>query len=352
MADMKVGSPKNYPLEPHITLEMSRPPAHSIFSRYLSFEDHTGAVKRLKVRFKRSLTHNLSWEVDEFPDGIDELKSLVHLNNRSYWDKVYLENRGGNTLLPIKHLKIVMRYDNPAGSSPHGSRHVVNGLDLSLVNHAEIPVVDWEINMDLLSGHDKIDLSEFRKRSLFRWAGITENDPDFVRAAVADMGKSGSDGVDQYGNNPKYGNRIDLLCSEFVSWYYHEYDINLNGASLRDIVGTQQLHDLFKAAGKLYRYNSGNNLQDFVHTQTREIYHPKPGDFLERRGPNGAEHAMIMYRWLPKDPASSRADDRENQALVINGPWPVTLRLVKIHKDERRTGDGYPKDFYVGRIDD
>jgi hypothetical protein len=349
MADMKKGDPKNYPLEPKITLEMNSQPIHNNFSRYLSFEDHTGAVKRLKVKFKKQT--GLTWEADSFPDGIGTLQSLVHTGNRSYWDKLYLENRGGTTTLPIKHLKIVMVYDNPPGSSPHGSNHVVNGLDLSDIDHAEIPIVDWEINMDLLSGYDKIDLTEFRKRSLYKWAGLTADDPDYVRAAIEDCGKSGSDGNDQYGSNPKYRAEIDNLCSEFVSWYYHEENVKVNGQSLRDITYAQQLHDLFKAEGKLYRYNSGNNLQDFVHAETGERYIPKSGDYLERRGPDGAEHSMIMYRWLPKDPSAAKADDQLNQALVINGPWPVTLRLVKIHKDEKATGEGNPKDFWLGRID-
>ena len=349
MADMKKGDSDNYPLEPQITMTMSTQPAHNNFSRYLSFEDHTGAVKRLKVQFRKK--SGLTWEATSFPNGIGVLESLVDSGNRSYWDTLYLENRGGSTMLPIKHLKVVMVYKNPPGSSPHGSNHVVNGLDLSLINHAEIPIVDWEINMELLSGYDKINLSEFRRRSLFKWAGINEDDPDYVRDAIEDCGKSGSDGSDQYGSNPKYGGAIKLLCSEFVSWYYYKNNIKVNGKSLRDIVGTQELHDLFKAEGNLYRYNSGSSLQDFVHATTREKYIPKSGDYLERRGPDGAEHSMIMYRWLPKDPGSSKADDRLNQALVINGPWPVTLRLVKIHKEEKATGNGNPKDYWLGRID-
>ncbi|MEM8896539.1 MAG: hypothetical protein AAGC85_00475 [Bacteroidota bacterium] len=349
MADMKVGDEKNYPLEPQITLEMSQQPANNNFSRYLTFEDHTGAVKRLKVKFKKS--SGLTWESDSFPNGIGELRSLVHSGNRSYWDNIFLENRGGSTTLPIKHLKIVMLYDNPPGHSPDRSDHIVNGLDLSQIDHAEIPIVDWEINMDLFGGHDKIALNEFRKRTLFKWAGVEADDPDFVKAAVEDFGKSGSDGNDQYPGNPKFGGALSLLCSEFVSWYYHQEGISVNGQSLANIVGTQELHTLFKREGKLYRYNSGNNLQDFVHATTREVYIPKSGDYLERRGPNGAEHSMIIYRWLPKDTSSSNSNDRDNQALVINGPWPVTLRLVRIHRDEKATGDGNPKDYWLGRID-
>ncbi len=132
-----------------------------------------------------------------------------------------------------------------------------------------------------------------------------------------------------------------------MSWYYHEQNIKVNGKSLRDIVGAQQLHDLFKAEGTLYRYNSGTHLQDFVHAETNERYIPQPGDYLERRGPDGAEHSMIMYRWLPGDPSAANSHDRYNRAIVFNGPWPVTLRLVRIHEDEINDN----KDFWLGKID-
>jgi hypothetical protein len=230
-----------------------------------------------------------------------------------------------------------MRYTDPPGSSPVH------------LNHAEIPVVDWPIGMRLLAGVDEIDLDEFARRSRHAWAGVEDTDPTVVRMALDDLGKSGSDGPgqDQYGSNPKYAAGISLLCSEFVSWYYHEADVQVNGQSVRDIIGTQQLHDMFSAAGTLYRYNSGTNLQSFVHATTEERYTPKPGDYLERRGPDGAEHSMIVYRWLPGDPTATATNDRFNRAIVLNGPWPVTLRLVHIHQDELNQ----EKDFWLGRVD-
>jgi hypothetical protein len=230
-----------------------------------------------------------------------------------------------------------MRYRNPAGLSP------------GHLNHAEVPIVDWPVGMTLFSGHDEISLDEFARRSRYAWAGIEESDPAVLRMVAEDLGKSGSDGAgqDQYGDNPKYGGRIDKLCSEFVSWYYYQANISVNGRSLRDITEAQQLHDLFKAEGTLYRYSSGTRLQDFVHAETEERYIPQPGDYLERRGPGGAEHAMIMYRWLRREPSAPNSHDRYNRAIVLNGPWPVTLRLVRIHEDEITDN----KDFWLGKID-
>ena len=56
---------------------------------------------------------------------------------------------------------------------------------------------------------------------------------------------------------------------------------------------------------------------------------------------------MIMYRWLPGEAHAANTHDRYNRAIVLNGPWPVTLRLVRIHEDEINDG----KDFWLGRID-
>ncbi len=98
--------------------------------------------------------------------------------HRSYWDNLFFENRGGTTTLFIRHLKLVMRYADPPGSSPKG------------INHAEIPMVDWDLNMSLLAGDDEIDLTEFAKRSLHGWAGLADSDPGVVRRAVHDVGKS------------------------------------------------------------------------------------------------------------------------------------------------------------------
>ena len=335
MGDMQQGAPENYPLEPVIVLHMATKPTSSSFSRELTFQNHAGLRKRLTVAFEKVAP--LRWESTSFPNGIGALTSLVDQGNRGYWDTMVLENRGGSTTLDIDRLEITMRYSNPPGSSP-------DHLD-----HGEIPVVDWPIGMQLLAGIDEISLDEFARRSRHAWADVRDSDPTVVRMALDDLGKSGSDGPgqDSYGDNPKYNAGVDNLCSEFVSWYYHEADVEVNGASVRDIVGTQQLHDMFAAEGTLYRYNSGNTLQSFVHADTNAKYTPKPGDYLERRGPDGAEHSMIIYRWLPGDPAAAATNDRYNRAIVLNGPWPVTLRLVHIHQDELNAG----KDFWLGRID-
>lgn len=202
MSDMKKGLEENRPLEPRIVLDLSAAPAHASFSRHLTFQNHRGQNKRLLVEFRK--TGTLRWEAGAFPEGIDSLRSLADTGNRCYWDRLFLENRGGRTTLAIHRLQVVMRYQNPPGLSPAG------------IDHAAIPIVDWTIGMQLLAGDDGICLDEFARRSRFSWAGMADTDPLFLRMVAEDLGKSGSDGggQDQYGSNPKYGGAIDMLCSE------------------------------------------------------------------------------------------------------------------------------------------
>ena len=86
------------------------------------------------------------------------------------------------------------------------------------LNHAEIPIVDWPIGMQLLSCYDEINLDQFARRSRYASAGLEDTDPAVVRMVLDDLGKSGSDGKgqDSYGDNPKYGGAVDNLCSEFA----------------------------------------------------------------------------------------------------------------------------------------
>jgi hypothetical protein len=80
-----------------------------------------------------------------------------------------------------------------------------------------------------------------------------------------------------------------------------------------------------------------------------ERYIPKPGDYLERRGPDNQLHSMMMYRWSPGHAGTPDPHHRYNRAEVFNGPWPVTLRAVHVHKDEIDNSD---IDFWLGRIDE
>jgi len=123
-------SPVTPPESPPSQLEEE--PIHSCFDRYLTFINHSDSIKRLRVSFRRK--SGLTWEAESFPEGIGDLESLADTNNRSHWEDMRLENRGGTTTLKIAHLLIVMHYD------------------LSSSYEEDIPVVDYNIHSTLNSG--------------------------------------------------------------------------------------------------------------------------------------------------------------------------------------------------------
>ena len=309
----------NQPLAPTIELTLARVPAKATFTCYLSFRDHLNHWSSLEAEFTRS-GNTMKWIATRYPAGLGRLTTLTDTGNRIFWDRIGLLKTDADLTLELTKVKIVMRYEGLASGCL-----------------GTIPVVDRAVQATLGPGLFGLALLTLDGEALLTrksWAGVTEDMPWCVQIAAEDFGKSGSDGVgDPFGNNPKYGNRVDLLCSEFVSWYYHQAGYVIGGQDFRDITATEQLDDTFRDAGRLYYYHLGR--QQWLHMDTGVAYTPRAGDFLERRGADGAEHSMMMLRW----------DNVRKEATVINGPWPVTLRTVKVDELEQNG-----KDFRVGRI--
>lgn len=143
--------------------------------------------------------------------------------------------------------------------------------------------------------------------------------------------------------NPKYGSADSSLCSETVSWCYHTYGVRIEGEDFRDIRVHRQLHDAFLAADRLYCYHLGrqawirkNSDYDWV---LDDEYHPRPGDYLDRRDRPGTNdgHAMMIISW----------DETTQIAETIDGPWNVNFLPVDVHAMESQSD---PFDFCVGRI--
>jgi hypothetical protein len=309
------------PSDCRVTLRLSSEPAHSNFTRHLRFRDEHGADEYLALAFSRS--SGLTFEAD-LVEGIGVLEDLVDTGERSHWDSMALVNRGGTTELSIAHLSIVLDYE------------VTDFYRGSVSTTVSIALVDRTIGRTLASGTAELPLNDAARATKRAVAGIDTSAPAPLLAAVHDLGKSGSDGGS--GDNPKYGGATELLCSEFVSWYYHQAGVSVTSASneFRDIVGTQQLHDLFEGAGRLYRYHSGR--QRFEDPVSGGVYTPGPGDFLEWRKDGEAMHAMMLLRY----------DSSSKVATVVNGPWPVRLMDVDLQWWETATSAEF--DFWIGSI--
>ena len=311
------GNDVHLPQAPTVELTLRRDIAVDTLMRHLTFTDHSGDRRRLKMTLTR-VPGTLRFRATAFPDGLLALTGLTVTDARSHWDRMSLENILGTTALDIGQVRIVMNYGNDL---PDGCVR-------------NITVVDQRLDAVLGASPASVSLDVIALQSRWTWAGTTADMPWCVQLASEDFGKSGSDGQDGFGRNPKYGGAVDNLCSEFVSWYYHQAGYTVGGQGFRDIVTTEQLDDLFQAAGQLYAYHSGH--QRFEHVGTGAVYQPRAGDFLERRADGAAEHSMMVLSW----------DDAHKVATVINGPWPVTLRTGAVQDLEINGG----KDFRVGRL--
>jgi len=322
------------PEELQVRLRFNAKPKYTHFTRHLVFRNHRGNSKRLPITFKRDRTkQDLEW-IGSFPESIAVLSEISSVNNRSYWDNIFLVNFGGRTALPIAHLFVELKYA---------------GIPSSCFSN--IQIINCELNKTLNSGYSYISLNAFANQSRWKWAeDIVENKyhlamPDCsahpaVLLALFDLGKSGSDGggQDAYGRNAKYGTEHSALCSEFVSWYYHETAVGLGeGNAFRDILATKDLHNVFLELGGLFIYDTKKRC--FVGKESKQPYTPQPGDFLERQDASGKpEHSMMMLAW----------DSAIQRAVVINGPRPVTIRNVRVHDLSKATKD--QKKFCVGSV--
>lgn len=307
-----------------LTIETNTP-ASTNMTRVLIFENYEGRRIQLPIKLMRTNSHGL--EVTDFPATLHNLQLLGSLNHRSFWDKIYLRNDGFDTKINIKRMTLIVHYHKVVGGAEK---------DIPLLSNTTI-------NRVLGSAGSELYLTPFIERQTVRYAGLTSRNHTVAVLAAKDIGKSGTSAetYDQYGKNPKYRGWISYECSEFASWYLHETDCwnslaNTSRNVFRDITNTTQLHGVFKNKKRTYYYHNGKN--KFLNEDNKKVYTPKAGDIFMRRGKGKFEHSMIFLRWNAKD----------KTALVIDGPYPVTLRTVDVHAMETRADD--PKDFIVCKV--
>lgn len=300
----------------------TKTPASTNMTRKLVFENYEGRRIELSIKLDKTDTHRL--EISTFPDTTHNLQVLGSLNHRSFWDKIYLKNNGGSSRIDIKKMTLIVHYHKVVGGAVK---------DIPLLSNTTI-------NRVLRSGTSEVYLTPFIARQMVRYAGLTSRNHPAAVLAAKDIGKSGTsaEGYDQYGKNPKYRGWISYECSEFASWYLHETECwrdfkNKPKSVFRDITYTEQLYLIFKSKKRTYYYHNGK--KRFLNEKNQKVYTPKPGDIFMRKGDGKFEHSMIFLRWNAK----------AKTALVIDGPYPVTLRTVAVHELETRAND--QKDFIV-----
>jgi hypothetical protein len=319
-----------------IDLYLSATPIHTIFTRQLTFTDASGDVVSVDVDFTR--VSGLHYQGDASAPGLTALRTLDNPGNRSHWDSMAFTNQGGTTALSIDSMTVTIEYDH---DDPW-----LSPIVLATAESKSLPAGNGSFTLSGQIG---------RRDAVMAELGISESTfysfPTALRFMVYDLGKSGSDDSSTEAN-PKYGNDLNL-CSETISWYYHEYGEHLATEDFEAVHVHTQMHDAFLEAGSLYCYHAGagewvlkDDEYDWVTSGSAFVtYHPQPGDYLDRRDrpafgsiPAQPGHAMMMLDW----------DSATGKALVIDGPAPVAMREVDV--DGQENDPVKPTDFCVGRI--
>ncbi len=315
-SDKKLTNP---PTNLTVTITCSSPIGARKMTRFVCFQNYQGSTLSVPIALERTSSTQIEGQCT--PEGLEILQSMAYSGKRNYWDQMGLQNKGGKTPLMISTLTIQIDYDiSDSGDDDRWER---------------LKIVDSTISQELKSGHNIIDLAPWARESRCRIAGVDASAHPAVVLAAQDIGKCGSDPSDQFSGNPKYANPDEALCSEFVSWYYHETGVVINNpGEFQTIDFTGQVRTIFGNANRLYRYNNATG--KFTHSSTGAEYIPQSGDFLERREAGTSEHSMLVVSW----------DANARRIKVINGPWPVTLRAIRLSEIEQNAG----KDFWLGRI--
>lgn len=325
-----------------IRLVLSAQPIHDNFTRYLTFTNRAGLTKSVAVDFVK--TANLSYLGTASAAGLAVLETLADQNNRSYWDAMKFENKGGTTSLEINQIFVDVEYAQ------------------TCCGREQVAPIAYAVGQSLPAGNSSFTLpgngGSGRINYAIDYLNITYTAlmayPLAFRNFVYDIGKSGSsDATDSASaTNPKFGLTGSSLCSETISWYYYEYGVRIADAvtgaiyDFRDTTAHTTMHDKFLAANRLYCYHASRH--EFVKKNASyawvltDTYVPRAGDYLDRRDSDGNAsngddgHAMMLASW----------DAAAGVAITLDGPWNINFRPVDIDGEEQAA----THDYCVGRI--
>lgn len=317
------------PVKAIFRLTLDTPPGQDGFVSYLEFLNYQQDAVLVKLEFKHKKNRVYEAVLNaKVPDELNKLVKMCEEDNRGYWDEMWFSNREENARLAIKHIFFKVIYNS-------GTKGCLN----------DITILDWDVDRVFEQSYSKIPLNSYARFSRLKWVKaavkkITGKDYDYdantcpaLLEAIRDIGKCGTEGSSWVDMNPKYGAGADNLCSEFVSWYYHNAGTPFGRSIFKDLVGSIPFINLFSSAGRAYEYN--NLTRRFEHFQTGAPYEPQPGDYLRRIN---SGHSMMLAGW----------NSETKTAAVINGPWPVTIRKVEVQKEE----DTSEKEYQIGRVED
>lgn len=298
--------------KPLLEITLAKKPKNNNFKRFLLFRNQNREQLRFPIYFKKK--KGLVYRAVDFPDGLDAFGKLMQDGNRSFWDNIWLENRRGKTDLEIERIKFVLDYNGHNGSAI-----------------GKITFIDSIAGVTLKAGMDKIRLNRFAYGTKYKAANLQLNEPEFVRLAIRDIGKFGSDELNPGdADNPKYGKKVKQGSPSFVAWYYHSGKIKVGRRVYNRKKYGDKLLDFFKETGRVSGYEPEKG--KFISTKSKKSIEPKTGDFLQEKGKGGM--AMLITHW----------DKDTRTATAVAGPSPVIVRKISFEKGEKGTG------YWLGSI--
>lgn len=335
--------------------------------------------KDITIHFVRESTSPCKYTGNISDDNNrDRFQSMAEVNNRSYWDNMYLVNKGGGTELPISELEVRILHINDdneiytkgisegiiSGRTAPGTLTAPSGtISLSnwkwracnacrALNTYHASVFDTGCN-----GPQEIGACvDYLNSNFSRW----------TREMIYDSGKSGTDDETYYaeeyedycslpGNedNPKYGADPNDggTCAETTSWYYSRYAYTCNTSknpdcysyyinNFTDVTFNGDLSNMFLDDSRLYCNRTINNARVWqkclerdddwkcVDWEDNAFITPVEGDLLFWEN---AGHVSTVLHW------DSRI--RNNRTHIIYGSDMGEARI-----------DG--REFCIGRIPD
>ncbi|MEN8907384.1 MAG: hypothetical protein ABF289_15615 [Clostridiales bacterium] len=330
--------PKNFTAK--MVLKSGATAPHKI-TREIEFKNKNGKILNVSIYFGNPTMIAGKATYNGTIKNINDLSLITTLNNRTYWDKMYLANNGGSTTLEIDTLEVSIDYENKIDNSGRykESKYLIGKLS----------------NVTLNGGIHELLISNYIGRrqfimDFFNMPTTIEYYKKFPlkvsRDIIYDLGKSGTD--NDINTNPKYGGD-NSLCSETVSWYYADnnitvYDyVNKKTVDFKNIDYWRTMKNIFQNSRRMYSYHNGYQKWIFLDENGNWIYGkettPLPGDYVSWDFNNenaGDGHAIMVLDW--------NADTK--WLTYIDGPGPVSVGKVNVQKYEK----DYNDDFNLGRI--
>ena len=335
-----------YPYPPkHFRIKLTLNSQVPSCTRYIKFVDYMGNAALVPIIIKRDYSQSGFYYTGETDQtGLNALDMMSQPNNRSYWDKMFITNPGGEYGFDIKLLEIWISYDSIYNESSLYTMWIGRLADAKLGGWGTLTGEPKEVSVpwdDAVSRWAVHTIWGYWSRTYF-W-----DYAEPFKKMVYDLGKSGSDGVAHppYTNYPKY-HRLqfpEYLCSEAVAYYYHTENVVIypNGNPFDfapqpyGVYVCDQLYYAFRDAKRLYRYDSNIKAWCLVEpapggdviVQPVKTYNPRPGDYFHING-----HSMMAAKW----------DSNTGIMTGLQNPYPVSITKRQVH--------GSATTYWVGRL--